>query len=72
MFQSAPPHGGRLANPGGAPTDNLFQSAPPHGGRLAPPPVCFNPRPRTGGDLVPLPASRASMRFNPRPRTGGD
>ena len=34
-----------------------FQSAPPHGGRLSDvheaercPLICFNPRPRTGGD----------------------
>ena len=141
MFQSTPPHGGRLAsfwrlcggrcfNPrprtgGDADMRNgrnppMFQSTPPHGGRRArsshcPDQVCFNPRPRTGGDehsdglqagcrvSIHAPARGATspgrkpkrrhrfqstpphggrrrnrirvcgfLCFNPRPRTGGD
>ena len=37
-FQSAPPHGGRLAAPHEVGSWFEFQSAPPHGGR--PPPGC--------------------------------
>ena len=40
---------------------------PPHGG------TCFNPRPRTGGDLISRDRSGFfNLSFNPRPRTGGD
>jgi len=33
---------------------------------------CFNPRPRTGGDIIVLCPTSSNHRFNPRPRTGGD
>ncbi len=33
---------------------------------------CFNPRPRTGGDLGPVASEGGAVCFNPRPRTGGD
>ena len=32
----------------------------------------FNPRPRTGGDSLPLTHPAGTGGFNPRPRTGGD
>ena len=56
LFQSTPPHGGRLALDALWGVQVLFQSTPPHGGRpgmsdLPPRLGCFNPRPRTGGDL---------------------
>ena len=55
----------------------MFQSTPPHGGRhqffvvliLG---FCFNPRPRTGGDLPGEQTDTGLFCFNPRPRTGGD
>ena len=56
-----------------------FQSTPPRGGRRGrgaasgqAPQVCFNPRPRAGGDSKPLPLAPCGRRFNPRPRAGGD
>ena len=56
---------------------SMFQSAPPHGGRRADRSspskvICFNPRPRTGGDLPCASSCQCGQRFNPRPRTGGD
>ncbi len=33
---------------------------------------CFNPRPRTGGDLPDFKLMATATGFNPRPRTGGD
>ena len=77
-FQSAPPHGGRLQLMACCCFIKTFQSAPPHGGRRLPgghtgPPWRFNPRPRTGGDLVGgIMQSGGFTGFNPRPRTGGD
>ena len=55
---------------------SLFQSTPPHGGRPKPThkPVafrCFNPRPRTGGDIAIGSWPAGLYCFNPRPRTGG-
>ena len=53
MFQSTPPHGGR---PAAYHSGNPEQSTPPHGGRLdsglSAMRGSFNPRPRTGGDLL--------------------
>ena len=58
-FQSTPPHGER---PGSAPMPSCsltFQSTPPHGerprsDRTAARDQSFNPRPRTGSDLVQI------------------
>ena len=52
MFQSTPPHGGRLRCVQLTPrAEQVFQSTPPHGGRAGCDTSCrFNPRPRTGGD----------------------
>ncbi len=55
VFQSTPPHGGRLFAALKEREEAKFQSTPPHGGRLR---ICphvsnhhsFNPRPRMGGD----------------------
>ena len=57
LFQSAPPHGGRQTSPSRLRSWGWFQSAPPHGGRPLPAGgrvgrAGFNPRPRTGGDVV--------------------
>ena len=57
-FQSAPPHGGRLATVDG---NSCVM-------RL----TRFNPRPRTGGDESAGSGPLSRCRFNPRPRTGGD
>ena len=56
---------------------DMFQSTPPHGGRLCLSELIklqegFNPRPRTGGDIVQLGYLLGNYGFNPRPRTGGD
>ena len=56
MFQSTPPHGGRLRAMAKTAGTKMFQSTPPHGGRpIYAPGVLivsgFNPRPRMGGDL---------------------
>jgi len=37
-----------------------------------PPPLCFNPRPRAGGDGPMTELAPFVIRFNPRPRAGGD
>ena len=54
-----------------------FQSTPPHGGRHRSHrgwqgSCCFNPRPRTGGDVHSVVCVARGLSFNPRPRTGGD
>ena len=76
LFQSAPPHGGRLADFNIAHRLVMFQSAPPHGGR----PRCgdcfrrarrFNPRPRTGGDLSARLRNVDIMTFQSAPPHGG-
>ena len=59
LFQSTPPHGGRLLVSCTELSTLKFQSTPPHGGRRS---RCrgylyhyrFNPRPRTGGDMEKL------------------
>jgi len=52
-----------------APARGATVSAGPHG----PENICFNPRPRAGGDLIAVAASPLHMAcFNPRPRAGGD
>ncbi len=56
---------------------DVFQSTPPRGGRPRsgspfPAAICFNPRPRVGGDVVTRSAARLAKCFNPRPRVGGD
>ena len=56
-FQSTPPYGGRLrTHLSAGSASRLFQSTPPYGGRLRAhlskcASNCFNPRPRTGGDI---------------------
>src|SRR5579883_2023471 len=55
----------------------LFQSTPPHGGRPArprrrySPEGSFNPRPRTGGDLLPSETSERDGPFQSTPPHGG-
>ena len=55
-----------------------FQSTPPRGGRPRTPHhlyllcMCFNPRPRAGGDQSVLLVALIILSFNPRPRAGGD
>ena len=34
--------------------------------------LCFNPRPRDGGDVIGLAGAYSHAGFNPRPRDGGD
>ena len=78
VFQSAPPRGGRCS------ADNHYSSwhhvsirAPAWGamvfisrpGMIS---MCFNPRPRVGGDTQPASARSGFPSFNPRPRVGGD
>ncbi len=59
-------------------TQIAFQSTPPRGGRQdfqsrVFRQVCFNPRPRVGGDCrCAMPFSLTAAGFNPRPRVGGD
>ncbi len=58
-FRSAPPHGGRPVCGSVTKRSLQFRSAPPHGGRRqgadsASIPKCFDPRPRTGGDILVL------------------
>ena len=75
-FQSAPPHGGRhvyIVLPIVMPS---FQSAPPHGGRplgivTSGHPACFNPRPRTGGDMKSSIWSSVRLEFQSAPPHGG-
>ena len=77
-FQSTPPHGGRPAGRRAigvelkvsihAPARGATPVGVRDGGSL----LCFNPRPRTGGDKRELVFHRRHPRFNPRPRTGGD
>ena len=55
LFQSTPPHGGRLDDVKTRFPKKVFQSTPPHGGRPSfwrkgRADECFNPRPRMGGD----------------------
>ena len=57
MFQSTPPRGGRrVRSDRDRRGDNVFQSTPPRGGRqhrsagCPHDSMCFNPRPRAGGD----------------------
>ncbi len=58
LFQSTPPHGGRPLKAVLGYYPDMFQSTPPHGGRLLfdlhskEAGVCFNPRPRMGGDAL--------------------
>ena len=58
--------------------NHTFRSTPPHGGRrfgygLAARRRRFDPRPRTGGDVLRQhEAAKADHGFDPRPRTGGD
>ena len=78
LFQSTPPHGGRLTFALASRHLLLFQSTPPHGGRLVDDEqlilgnVFSIHAPRTGGDTTWRTPCLPSERFNPRPRTGGD
>ncbi len=55
----------------------VFQSTPPHGGRQYDPDairggsICFNPRPRTGGDVNNVDAFLHVMMFQSTPPHGG-
>ena len=77
-FQSTHPHGVRLSCRPQQHPAGLFQSTHPHGVRRPSPwqqrPVvdCFNPRTRTGCDLLPLLPLTMQRCFNPRTRTGCD
>ena len=76
-FQSAPPHGGRRPARIRVRYVRSFQSAPPHGGRRAwrrpreTPTHSFNPRPRTGGDVVLHGAKVLQNVFQSAPPHGG-
>ena len=77
LFQSAPPHGGRPPTAVHPAAQAVSIRAPARGATRMPPVTlrlteCFNPRPRTGGDLVHAAYRLGNDRFNPRPRTGGD
>src|ERR1700721_1891230 len=76
QFQSTPPHGGRLAGIGEGALVVEFQSTPPHGGRRAAAPallraLCFNPRPRMGGDGQRVSSPFVSGSFQSTPPHGG-
>ena len=76
LFQSTPPHGGRQVIMATHHVEQ-FQSTPPHGGRRSASAsihdgICFNPRPRMGGDLITWYTRSRFTCFNPRPRMGGD
>ena len=51
-----------------APAQGATQHLHPHPELM----LCFNPRPRAGGDAAKRKAQPARERFNPRPRAGGD
>src|SRR6266851_9372568 len=77
-FQSTPPCGGRLSTLAEM-ADTIFVSihAPVWGATQNPLSglvhcLCFNPRPRVGGDAAEGRVVRVGRRFNPRPRVGGD
>ena len=78
QFQSTPPRGGRLSFICPACPAKKFQSTPPRGGRQPRREVgrrrwlCFNPRPRAGGDDLIFHGVASLGCFNPRPRAGGD
>ena len=51
--------------------------APARGATASPlarslPTMCFNPRPRAGGDRISMRSAARMNGFNPRPRAGGD
>ena len=79
-FQSAPPCGGRPARiiHEGLPIAEVSIRAPvrgatpryPRDGQA--PSLCFNPRPRAGGDTRAPVRHAEPTSFNPRPRAGGD
>ena len=78
LFQSTPPRGGRpLKHPMAWRDQRVSIHAPargatPHVSRLPRLWICFNPRPRAGGDAATATAKTARASFNPRPRAGGD
>jgi len=76
-FQSTRPHGARPRDKQGRFAAQVFQSTRPHGARRRNTPVgrrhtCFNPRARTGRDIIFGVWWSASASFNPRARTGRD
>ena len=81
LFQSTPPHGGRLDLCGHCAFSRMFQSTPPHGGRLLEKHLSKKrgnsvsihapARRATSGPSVPH-TRRRRLSFNPRPRTEGD
>jgi hypothetical protein len=77
-FQSTPRMGGDMETHEVKLTFVEFQSTPPHGGRpcliddVRRIVVCFNPRPRMGGDIRMFRHKFIVRGFNPRPRMGGD
>ena len=78
LFQSAPPHGGRLSRGWLYGRRYVVSIRAPARGATRHLPLsrrrsdCFNPRPRTGGDRMTRTMYGSSSCFNPRPRTGGD
>ena len=79
LFQSTPPRRGRpLRNDACASEGGVSIHAPAKGATWCSVyqccfHLCFNPRPREGGDgLLIRPVISANSRFNPRPREGGD
>ena len=88
LFQSAPPHGGRLGTARCSDARSPVSIRAPARGATSTVGACptmtrFNPRPRTGGDTCGTtfqsapphggrPRSFSTLLFNPRPRTGGD
>ncbi len=78
MFQSTPPHGGRLEQSLKGCVKDCFNPRPRMGGDTnscfskTTIITCFNPRPRMGGDAVRDLVRTYYKSFNPRPRMGGD
>ncbi len=77
MFQSTPAYGGRLSTALHQPGRCKFQSTPAYGGRpdlrhRRLPFKCFNPRPRTAGDLAgKFRVHVPSLKFQSTPAYGG-
>ena len=77
QFQSTLPHGERHHLTQDRHANPEFQSTLPHGERRQGPScvpfkLCFNPRSRTGSDVLPLRPGCNTPCFNPRSRTGSD
>jgi len=74
----APARGATSPSSGPSTTTFMFQSTRPHGARQVEGPAprdsgrCFNPRARTGRDLLTQGPDSPAKCFNPRARTGRD